>query len=73
MEEDRETGCAGCVYQSSYTGMKETDLLLGAFARCHLAGLSDHELDQNMKPCLMPAMIAFISGWWRERAGARAV
>ncbi len=33
------------VYQSSYTGMKETDLLLGRFAQDHLAGLSDEELD----------------------------
>ena len=33
------------VYQSSYTGMKETDLLLGRFAQDHLAGLSDDELD----------------------------
>lgn len=33
------------VYQSSYTGMKETDLLLGRFAQNHLVDLSDDELD----------------------------
>ena len=32
------------VYQASYTGMKETDLLLGHFAKHHLAALSDAEL-----------------------------
>lgn len=32
------------VYQASYTGMKETDLLLGHFATHHLANLSDDEL-----------------------------
>ena len=32
------------VYQASYTGMKETDLLLGHFAKTHLADLSDADL-----------------------------
>ena len=32
------------VYQASYTGMKETDLLLGHFAKTHLAALSDADL-----------------------------
>ena len=32
------------VYQASYTGMKETDLLLGHFAKTHLAGLCDTDL-----------------------------
>ena len=32
------------VYQSSYTGMKETDLLLGHFAKTHLADLCDADL-----------------------------
>ena len=32
------------VYQASYTGMKETDLLLGHFAKTHLANLSDADL-----------------------------
>ena len=33
------------IYRSSYTGMKETDLLLGQFAARHLTELSDNELD----------------------------
>ena len=32
------------VYQASYTGMKETDLLLGHFAKTHLANLCDVDL-----------------------------
>ncbi len=34
------------IYRSLYTGMKETDLLLGAFARAHLPGFGPDELDQ---------------------------
>ena len=45
MPETRSTRIRRLVYQSSYTGMKETDLLLGRFAQDHLAGLSDDELD----------------------------
>ena len=45
MSEPRSTRIRRLVYQSSYTGMKETDLLLGRFAQDHLAGLSDEELD----------------------------
>ena len=32
------------VYQASYTGMKETDLLLGHFAKTYLADLRDADL-----------------------------
>jgi len=32
-------------YQSWYRGCKETDILLGNFARAHLDGLSESELD----------------------------
>ena len=45
MSESRTTRIRRLVYQSSCTGMKETDLLLGRFAADHLAGLSDEELD----------------------------
>jgi antitoxin CptB len=45
MPELRSTRIRRLVYQSSYTGMKETDLLLGRFAKDHLPGLSDVELD----------------------------
>ena len=33
------------IYQASYTGMKDTDLLLGHFAKVHLPELDDSELD----------------------------
>lgn len=33
------------IHRSLYTGMKETDLLLGGFARKHLLDFSDEELD----------------------------
>ena len=33
------------IYQASYTGMKETDLLLGHFAKMHLPDLNEDELD----------------------------
>ena len=35
---------AAADYQASYTGMKETDLLLGHFAKSYLADLSDDDL-----------------------------
>ena len=44
--ESRETRLRRLVYQSSYTGMKETDFLLGRFAKLHLHGLTDDELGQ---------------------------
>ena len=33
------------IHRSLYTGMKETDLLLGAFARQHVPGFAAAELD----------------------------
>ena len=33
------------IYRSAYTGTKETDLILGAFARTHLTGFSHAQLD----------------------------
>lgn len=34
------------IYRSLYTGMKETDLLLGPFARTHVPHFTAAELDQ---------------------------
>ncbi len=34
------------IHRSLYTGMKETDLLLGAFARAHVAGFDTSQLDR---------------------------
>ncbi len=33
------------IYRSAYTGTKDTDLLLGAFARTHIADLDEEGLD----------------------------
>ncbi len=42
--EDIETRRKRLLYRSAKTGMKETDLLLGAFARQHLATFSPRQL-----------------------------
>jgi len=34
------------LYQASYRGFKEADLLLGKFARAHLAGFNEGELNE---------------------------
>lgn len=34
------------LHRSQYTGMKETDLLVGAFARHHVPGFSAEQLDR---------------------------
>ena len=41
----RELRIRRLVYRASYTGMKETDLLLGQFAKKHLPLLSDEQID----------------------------
>ena len=46
MSEDIETRRRRLIYRSSYTGMKETDILLGAFARRYLPGFSAEQLDR---------------------------
>lgn len=33
------------IHRSVYTGMKETDILLGAFARAHVPEFDDRQLD----------------------------
>ena len=52
------------IYRSSYTGMKETDLLLGQFAARYLPELSDNELD--MFEALLnagdPKILAWVQG-----------
>jgi antitoxin CptB len=52
------------IYRSSYTGMKETDLLLGQFARTHLAALSTADLDdyETLLAAGDPAILAFVQG-----------
>ena len=43
--ETRENRIRRLIYQSSYTGTRETDLLLGQFANRYLNNLDDHQLD----------------------------
>ena len=45
-EETRAHRIKRLIYRASYTGMKETDLLLGQFAQHHLSDLSDEGLDE---------------------------
>ena len=52
------------IYRASYTGMKETDLLLGQFAQRHLAQLSEPELDEF--EALLDAGDPLILSWVRE-------
>lgn len=51
------------VYQASYTGMKETDLLLGQFAKKHLPNLTEKQLD--MFEALLEAGDPSIFAWVR--------
>jgi len=52
------------MYRSSYTGTKETDLLLGSFARRHIASLSDAQLDsyEALLEIEDPRLYKWISG-----------
>jgi antitoxin CptB len=45
-ELDLETRRKRLLYRSVYRGNKENDILLGQFARAHIAELSTDELDQ---------------------------
>ncbi len=45
MSEDIAIRRKRLVYRSRYTGTKETDLLLGAFAKAHLDGFGHDELE----------------------------
>jgi antitoxin CptB len=45
VEDQRTIRLRRLIYQASYTGMKETDLLLGHFAKVHLPNMSDRQLD----------------------------
>ncbi|HYM32713.1 MAG TPA: succinate dehydrogenase assembly factor 2 [Candidatus Cybelea sp.] len=46
MADDIEARRRRLIYRSSYTGMKETDLLLGAFARRYLPAFTSEQLDR---------------------------
>ena len=61
---DRHTRVKRLVYRASYTGMKETDLLLGQFAARYLAELSDDELDmfEALLDAGDPKILAWVQG-----------
>ncbi len=44
MSEMRENLCRRLFYQAAHRGMKEADLLLGAFARVHLSQFDESQL-----------------------------
>lgn len=46
MPESLEERRRRLIYRSLYTGMKETDVLLGPFAQQHLPGFSSAQLDR---------------------------
>ena len=46
MAEDLETRRKRLLYQASYRGFKEADLLIGGFARAHLNAMGAAELDE---------------------------
>ncbi|MGB0163045.1 MAG: succinate dehydrogenase assembly factor 2 [Candidatus Puniceispirillaceae bacterium] len=52
------------IYRASYTGMKETDLLLGQFASRYLPDLSDEELDmfEALLEAGDPKILAWVQG-----------
>ena len=52
------------IYRSAYTGTKETDLLLGGFARRHMATLTKGQLDsyETLLEIEDPRLYKWISG-----------
>ena len=60
----REVRVKRLIYRSSYTGMKETDLLLGQFAARYLPELSDDELDmfEALLDAGDPRILAWVQG-----------
>ena len=60
----RHTRVKRLIYRSSYTGMKETDLLLGQFAARYLPELSDNELDmfEALLDAGDPRILAWVQG-----------
>ena len=73
MPESRETRIRRLIHRSSYTGTKETDKLLGAFARTHLHNLDDDGLDAYEAVLALgdPDIWAFASGTREPPANLR--
>lgn len=60
----RETRIKRLIYRAKYTGMKETDLLLGQFADRHLSKLNDEEIGafEAILETGDPAIYAWVKG-----------
>ncbi|MBL8700171.1 MAG: succinate dehydrogenase assembly factor 2 [Alphaproteobacteria bacterium] len=58
------------VHRSLYTGMKETDLLLGAFARAHVVAFDDGQLDRYERLLEEPDPAIFAWAIGREEVPA---
>ena len=48
-EEDREVRIKRLIYRANHRGIKEMDIVLGGFAKQHLGGLSDTQIDDFEK------------------------
>lgn len=68
MSESSEARRKRLIHRSVYTGMKETDILLGAFARAHVPGFTPEQLDAYEK--LLEAGDPNILDWATGRADA---
>lgn len=64
MPESLEARRRRLIYRSLYTGMKETDVLLGPFAQQHLPGFSSRQLDQyeHLLTAPDPDILDWVSG-----------
>ncbi len=61
---ERQSRIKRLIYRASYTGMKETDLLLGQFAENFLPSLDDEHLSQfeALLEAGDPALLAWVKG-----------
>jgi len=73
MTENRNQRIRRLVYRSAYTGTKETDLLLGGFAREILPELDDAGLDayEALLDAGDPQIWAWVSGQEERPAGMK--
>ena len=64
MSNIRELRIRRLVYRASYTGMKETDLLLGQFAKRHLPLLTNKQIDlfEALLDAGDPSIFAWVRG-----------
>ena len=54
MAETTEERRRRLIHRSLYTGMRETDLLLGGFAKHYVPGFSDEQLDRYERLLMAP-------------------